>query len=83
MASNTAARAIDWVYPEGRYQDHFRVYGQVDKPCRRCKTRIERILVGQRSTPLLSHLPDHNQLAQCHPDDYLPVTWGTLSDPAA
>ena len=42
--------AIDWVYPEGRYQDHFRVYGQVDKPCRRCKTRIERILVGQRST---------------------------------
>ena len=42
--------AIDWVYPEGRYQDHFRVYGQVDKPCRRCKTKIERILVGQRST---------------------------------
>ncbi len=42
--------AIDWVYPEGRYQDHFRVYGQADKPCRRCKTRIERILVGQRST---------------------------------
>ncbi len=42
--------AIDWVYPEGRYQDYFRVYGQTDKPCRRCKTRIERILVGQRST---------------------------------
>lgn len=42
--------AIDWVYPEGKYQDHFRVYGQTDKPCRRCKTRIERILVGQRST---------------------------------
>ena len=42
--------AIDWVYPEGKYQDHFRVYGQTDKPCRRCKTPIERILVGQRST---------------------------------
>lgn len=42
--------AIDWVYPEGKYQDHFRVYGQVNKPCRRCKTKIERILVGQRST---------------------------------
>lgn len=42
--------AIDWVYPEGKYQDHFRVYRQADKPCRRCKTKIERILVGQRST---------------------------------
>ena len=42
--------AIDWVYPEGKYQDHFRVYGQTDKPCRRCKTTIEKILVGQRST---------------------------------
>ena len=42
--------AIDWVYPEGKYQDHFRVYGRTDKPCRRCKTKIERIHVGQRST---------------------------------
>lgn len=42
--------AIDWVYPEGKYQNHFRVYGQTDKPCRRCRTKIERLLVGQRST---------------------------------
>jgi len=42
--------AIDWVYPEGNYQDHFRVYGRTDEPCRRCGSAIRRIVVGQRST---------------------------------
>jgi len=42
--------AIDWVYPEGNYQDHFRVYGRTDQPCRRCHTAIRRIVVGQRGT---------------------------------
>ena len=42
--------AIDWVYPEGNYQNFFRVYGRTGKPCRRCRTPIERTLVGQRST---------------------------------
>jgi formamidopyrimidine-DNA glycosylase len=42
--------AIDWVYPEGNYQDHFRVYGRTGQPCRRCRTRIRRIVVGQRGT---------------------------------
>ena len=42
--------AIDWVYPEGNYQDHFRVYGRTDEPCRRCGSAIRRIVVGQRGT---------------------------------
>ena len=42
--------AIDWVYPEGNYQDHFRVYGRAGEPCRRCRTCIRRIVVGQRGT---------------------------------
>ena len=42
--------AIDWVYPEGNYQDHLRVYGRTGQPCRRCRTAIQRIVVGQRGT---------------------------------
>ena len=42
--------AIDWVYPEGNYQHWFRVYGRTGKPCRRCRTPIERVLIGQRGT---------------------------------
>jgi formamidopyrimidine-DNA glycosylase len=42
--------AIDWVYPDGSYQDHFRVYGRTGQPCRRCGTKIRRIVVGQRGT---------------------------------
>ena len=42
--------AIDWVYPEGNYQNWFRVYGRTGKPCRRCRTPIERVLIGQRGT---------------------------------
>lgn len=39
--------------PEGRpgsYQHQFQVYGREDRPCRRCKTPIRRIVVGQRGT---------------------------------
>jgi len=42
--------AIDWVYPEGNYQDHLRVYGRTGQPCRRCRALIQRIVVGQRGT---------------------------------
>ena len=42
--------AIDWGYPEGKYQNFFRVYGRTGLPCHRCRTPIERTLVGQRST---------------------------------
>ncbi len=42
--------AIDWVYPQGEYQNYFRVYGRTGELCRRCRTAIQRIVVGQRST---------------------------------
>ena len=34
----------------GSYQDEFRVYGRTGKPCRRCRTAIERIRLAGRST---------------------------------
>ena len=34
----------------GAYQDQFQVYGREGEPCRRCKTPISRIVVGQRGT---------------------------------
>jgi formamidopyrimidine-DNA glycosylase len=42
--------AIDWVYPDGNYQEYFRVYGRTGQPCRRCGAKIRRIVVGQRGT---------------------------------
>jgi formamidopyrimidine-DNA glycosylase len=36
----------------GTNQEHFNVYGQAGKPCARCGTPIERIVVGQRGTHL-------------------------------
>jgi len=39
--------------PEGQpgsYQHQFQVYGRTGRPCRRCKTPIVRIVVGQRGT---------------------------------
>ena len=40
--------SFDWVYRGGEYG--FRVYDRKDKDCPVCGTKIERILVGQRST---------------------------------
>jgi formamidopyrimidine-DNA glycosylase len=34
----------------GQYQDEFRVYGRTGKPCRRCRTPIERIVLAGRAT---------------------------------
>jgi len=42
--------SIDWVYRGGEFQNHFRVYDRDGKPCPVCGTKIERIMVGQRST---------------------------------
>jgi len=42
--------SIDWVYRGGSYQEHFRVYDRVGKPCRVCGTAVRRIVVGQRGT---------------------------------
>lgn len=35
---------------KGSYQDEFQVYGRTGKPCRRCRTPIERIRLASRST---------------------------------
>jgi formamidopyrimidine-DNA glycosylase len=48
IAANGAS--FDWVYPDGNFQDSFRVYGMTGKSCLTCGRPIERILVGQRST---------------------------------
>jgi formamidopyrimidine-DNA glycosylase len=42
--------SIDWVYRGGNFQNHFRVYQRAGKPCPRCGTPIQRIVVGQRGT---------------------------------
>jgi formamidopyrimidine-DNA glycosylase len=39
--------------PEGRpggYQDHLNVYDRAGEPCRRCGTKVRRLVVGQRGT---------------------------------
>jgi len=43
----------DYALPDGeagRMQHEFKVYGRLDKPCERCGTPIERIVVGGRGT---------------------------------
>jgi formamidopyrimidine-DNA glycosylase len=43
----------DYATPDGGYggmQDEFRVYGRGSEPCPRCRTPIERIVVGGRGT---------------------------------
>lgn len=42
--------SIDWIYPDGRMQEHLFVYGRTGEPCRRCGTAIEALRVGQRGT---------------------------------
>jgi len=42
--------SIDWVYRGGEFQNHFRVYQRTGEPCPVCGTKIERKLIGQRSS---------------------------------
>lgn len=42
--------SIDWVYRGGEFQNYFRVYDREGQPCPVCGTKIERLVVGQRST---------------------------------
>jgi len=39
---------------QGRNQDQLKVFRRAGLPCPRCKTRVERIIVGQRSTHICS-----------------------------
>jgi formamidopyrimidine-DNA glycosylase len=43
----------DYVHPdgsEGQFQNSFSVYGREGKACRRCRTPIQRVVIGQRSS---------------------------------
>jgi formamidopyrimidine-DNA glycosylase len=42
--------SIDWAYRGGQFQNYFRVYDQEGKPCPRCGTEIQKIIIGQRGT---------------------------------
>jgi formamidopyrimidine-DNA glycosylase len=42
--------SFDWVYRGGEFQNYFRVYGRTGEKCPVCRTTIQHILVGQRST---------------------------------
>jgi formamidopyrimidine-DNA glycosylase len=42
--------SLDEVYKGGEFQNHFQVYGRAGKPCLRCGTPIERVVLGGRST---------------------------------
>lgn len=46
--------SIDWVYRGGEFQNYFRVYDRAGKPCPTCGAKIQRIIVGQRSTHFCS-----------------------------
>ena len=35
---------------QGRNRDELKVFRRTDRPCPRCRTKIRRIIVGQRST---------------------------------
>lgn len=42
--------SFDWVYRGGEFQNYFRVYGRTGEKCPVCRTKIQHIVVGQRST---------------------------------
>lgn len=43
-------RFVNALGQEGKYQEHFRVYAQQGKPCKRCETKIKKEYVGGRGT---------------------------------
>lgn len=47
--------SLDWVYRGGNFQNHFRVYQRTGRPCPRCRTPIQRTVVGQRGTHFCPH----------------------------
>jgi formamidopyrimidine-DNA glycosylase len=49
-AIRLSGTSFDWAYRGGRMQDELLAYGRTGEPCKRCKNKIVRILVGQRST---------------------------------
>jgi len=50
MRGSSIADFLDVEGQPGEYQRHHRAYGREGKPCFRCKTRIERVIVAGRSS---------------------------------
>ncbi|GIV85306.1 MAG: formamidopyrimidine-DNA glycosylase [Candidatus Roseilinea sp.] len=48
IAANGAS--FDWVYPGGKFQENFKVYGRTGQRCLTCDGPIRRLTVAQRST---------------------------------
>ena len=50
MRGSSIADFVDAEGQPGEYQRHHRAYGREGKPCFRCKTRIQRVIVAGRSS---------------------------------
>ncbi|MBP9700502.1 bifunctional DNA-formamidopyrimidine glycosylase/DNA-(apurinic or apyrimidinic site) lyase [Candidatus Woesebacteria bacterium] len=51
----------DLLGEKGRYQQFFKVYGRKGKPCSRCQSSIERVVVGGRGTWLCPNCQLHTE----------------------
>ena len=49
--------SFDWVYPDGNFQDNFKVYGQTDKPCANVRHAHPTHSGGPTQHPLLPQVP--------------------------
>jgi formamidopyrimidine-DNA glycosylase len=47
--------SIDWMYQGGDYQKYLSVYNLEGKPCKQCRTPIERMKIAQRSSYFCPH----------------------------
>jgi formamidopyrimidine-DNA glycosylase len=50
LAIGNHGTSLDWIYPGGWMQRRLMVYGRTGQPCRRCRTAIVALRIGQRST---------------------------------
>lgn len=50
LAIRNHGTTLDWIYPGGWMQRRLMVYGRTGEPCRRCRTAIVALRVGQRGT---------------------------------
>jgi formamidopyrimidine-DNA glycosylase len=50
MGIKNNGASIDWVYRGGEFQNQFAVYQREGEQCPSCKSKVERIVVGQRGT---------------------------------
>jgi formamidopyrimidine-DNA glycosylase len=56
--ANGGSSIDDYVHPDGsdgQFQRQFRVYGRTGDPCRTCSSKVERLVIGQRSSHFCPH----------------------------